>query len=198
MFTCPKGCQSSDADYCSLCGAKIANATVPAPAPQKLKAEPAERCPDCGAARVDQARFCELCRYNFVTHESSTPSVSALVENAARVAAAPHWEAEVRSDAPNAAPVSFPLDLAELLIGRRSETRDIRPEIPIEGDAAVSHRHAKLLRQADGSFAVMDLSSSNGTQLNDTELKPGVRTALKDGDRLRIGRHTLIHVHART
>ena len=46
-------------------------------------------------------------------------------------------------------PRTFPLDLAENLIGRRSDKRDIHPEVPLT-DPGVSHRHAKLLREPDG------------------------------------------------
>ena len=200
MYTCLKGCASTETDYCSVCGLKMTPAVAPPPKVRPA-APTAELCPDCGAARVEKAKFCELCRFNFVTRESSTPSISALIGSSSSAPAstpAPGaWEVEVRSVAPEALPVvlgTFPLDVAELLIGRRSDTRDIHPEIPIEGDAAVSHRHAKLLRLADGGFAVTDLGSSNGSKLNDAELKPGVRTPLKHGDELRIGRHTLIKI----
>jgi pSer/pThr/pTyr-binding forkhead associated (FHA) protein len=91
---------------------------------------------------------------------------------------------------------TFPLDLADMLIGRRSDVRDIHPEIPINDDTAISHRHAKLLRQADGSYLALDLGSNNGTKLNDKDLTPGVRVPLTNGDELRLGRWTLIRIKA--
>src|SRR5262249_27571517 len=48
----------------------------------------------------------------------------------------------------------FPLDLAETLIGRRDDRRDIRPDIPLR-DSGVSRRHLKLLRQPDGGLALV-------------------------------------------
>ena len=80
----------------------------------------------------------------------------------------------------------FPLDFAENLLGRRSDRKDIHPEIPLE-DPGVSRRHAKLLRQPDGSLFVLDVGSSNGTYLNDVEVKPGVRTPVQPGDQITLG-----------
>ncbi len=80
----------------------------------------------------------------------------------------------------------FPVDFAENLLGRRSDHKDIHPEIPLE-DPGVSRRHAKLLRQPDGSLLILDVGSSNGTFLNDVEVKPGVRTPLQSGDQITLG-----------
>jgi hypothetical protein len=40
-----------------------------------------------------------------------------------------------------------------------------------------------------GAWAVTDYRSTNGTELNGKRIEPAVATALKSGDRLRIGRH---------
>ena len=83
-------------------------------------------------------------------------------------------------------PRTFPLDLAENLIGRRSDKRDIHPEVPLT-DPGVSHRHAKLLREPDGSFVLLDVGSSNGTQLNGKDVPAGVRTPVGVGDEITLG-----------
>jgi hypothetical protein len=88
---------------------------------------------------------------------------------------------------------TFPLDFAENLIGRRSDRKDIHPEIVVN-DPGISHRHAKLLRQPDGSFILLDVGSTNGTRLNDVEVKPGVRTPLRDGDQITLGCWTRITI----
>ncbi len=85
---------------------------------------------------------------------------------------------------------------SELLVGRRSDVKDIHPEVPLNEDEGVSHRHAKLLRDEDG-WAVLDLGSSNGTELNGTLLGPGIRARLKAGDELRLGIRTVIRVRER-
>lgn len=91
----------------------------------------------------------------------------------------------------------FHLDLPETLIGRRDEPRGIRPEIPLN-DPGASRRHAKLLLQPDGSLAVLDLASTNGTKLNGEDVAPGLAHALREGDRITLGRWTRIIVRGRS
>jgi type III secretory pathway component EscT len=43
----------------------------------------------------------------------------------------------------------------------RSDRRVIYPEIPLDFDDTVSHRHALLIRQSDGTFVLRDIGSSN-------------------------------------
>src|SRR5579875_3046173 len=66
---CPKGHASTEADYCSECGAKMHGAASGngAGAGQGGSAA-AEICPDCGTARDNRETvFCEVCGYNFAT-----------------------------------------------------------------------------------------------------------------------------------
>jgi hypothetical protein len=117
------------------------------------------------------------------------------------------WEAIVRADEslyvepdPNTPfPTGEPervyhLDFAENLIGRRSDRQDIHPEISPR-DPGVSHRHAKLLRQADGGLYLLDVGSTNGTRLNGTDVQEGVKMPLKDGDEITLGFWTRITIH---
>ncbi|MBV8658885.1 MAG: FHA domain-containing protein [Burkholderiales bacterium] len=77
LYTCPRAHQSTDADYCSECGARIqaqalnaspaAPSVSPAAAP---KATNGDLCPDCATARPAGARFCEVCRYDFANRAS--------------------------------------------------------------------------------------------------------------------------------
>lgn len=90
----------------------------------------------------------------------------------------------------------FPLDLDENLVGRRSQGKGVYPEIEIN-DPGVSHRHLKFIKQPDGSFGVLELGSSNGTELNGTILEPGVNTLVKAGDELTIGIWTRLKILAR-
>jgi pSer/pThr/pTyr-binding forkhead associated (FHA) protein len=54
---------------------------------------------------------------------------------------------------------------------------------------AVSSHHACVFREGD-DFFVEDLRSKNGTFVNDTRV--AARCALKDGDAIRVGTHTLV------
>ena len=80
----------------------------------------------------------------------------------------------------------FPLELGENLIGRRSSRRDAKPDIPIS-DPGVSHRHAKLYRETDGTWSLLELGSTNGTRLNGANVQPGAKAALHDGDQITLG-----------
>jgi pSer/pThr/pTyr-binding forkhead associated (FHA) protein len=72
--------------------------------------------------------------------------------------------------------------------------RGIYPDIPLNFDDAVSHRHALIVRQSDGIFILRDIGSSNGTKLNGVELQPMVDTPIKDGDEFTLGHWTRIKV----
>jgi len=78
MSICPYGHQSSTDDWCEVCGHPMSFAPAPVPAPAHHPAPAAtEPCPDCGTPREGRARFCEECRYNFVTQAGTafvTPS----------------------------------------------------------------------------------------------------------------------------
>lgn len=61
-------------------------------------------------------------------------------------------------------------------------------EIVLEHDQLTSRRHA-LLRFDGARYTVVDLGSSNGTFVNDAEIRDA--TALNDGDRIIVGEHEL-------
>jgi hypothetical protein len=246
---CPKGHHSTDADYCSECGAKIQGApsalseTQPLPPQSGAGCSNGAVCPDCGTPRANPtATFCEICRYNFVTQVSwsssipnAAPAVPFTPPDAVPADSVPlngtvvptltppldvrndvpvlvmdnvplssKWEAIVKVDAslytePDPSlpcPADEPervyhLDFAENLIGRRNDRKDIHPEINLR-DPGASHRHAKLLRQTDGSLVLLDVGSTNGTLLNGVDVPEGVKTALKDGDAITLGFWTCI------
>ena len=128
------------------------------------------------------------------------------------------WTAEVCSDrayhesvqaasGPDAAAVPFPSYYAErrfrltggqMRIGRRSISRGIDPEIDLTGppsDPGISRLHAVLIAVPDGSWAVLDPGSANGTLVNGAEIPTGVQVPLRDGDRINLGGWTAITVH---
>lgn len=91
------------------------------------------------------------------------------------------------------------LDGNQLTIGRRrhstGESPDIDLSVPPE-DPGVSHQHAVLVRQPDGTWAVVDQNSTNGTTLNGAEdpIQPYVPVPLSDGDRVHVGAWTTITI----
>ncbi len=77
----------------------------------------------------------------------------------------PDWYAEQESDGACPSPglvVVVPLRARSVLVGRRSQSRSIHPEVDCSDDVGVSRRQAQLT--TDGTrWWVEDLQSSNGT-----------------------------------
>ena len=89
----------------------------------------------------------------------------------------------------------FQLNGKQMRIGRRSAARGVEPEIDLSGppvDPGISRLHALLLPASDGSWAVLDPGSANGTLLNGREIVPGDLIPLHDGDRINLGAWTAI------
>jgi pSer/pThr/pTyr-binding forkhead associated (FHA) protein len=90
----------------------------------------------------------------------------------------------------------FPVDLAEMLVGRRDDRQNIRPAVPVH-DPGASRRHARFLLGADGAVSLHDLASTNGTKLNGQDVVSGSVVVLKAGDEVTLGRWTRIRLQAR-
>lgn len=93
----------------------------------------------------------------------------------------------------------IPLSGTEMRIGRRSQTRGLTPEIDLAGppaDPGISHLHAVLIAQQDGTWLLLDQGSSNGTQVNGRQVASGVPVRLRDGDRICLGAWTMLTVRA--
>jgi FHA domain len=89
----------------------------------------------------------------------------------------------------------FQLSGKQMRIGRRSTVRGVEPEIDLSGppvDPGISRLHLLLLPAPDGSWAVLDPGSANGTLLNGQEIAPGDLIPLREGDRINLGAWTAI------
>ena len=75
----------------------------------------------------------------------------------------------------------FPLTEDSYTIGR-SEASDLR--IP---DTTISGRHCLISKNADGTYSIKDVGSTNGTTLNNEALAADKTVALKNGDILVLG-----------
>jgi hypothetical protein len=164
-------------------------------------------CPVCTTPRSGDDRFCEGCGYDFDAPPPPDPPPPGTVQ----------WEAVATADRdyfdrvaptgvtfpPHCPSRTFALSAAETRVGRHSGTRGISPEIDLTGapeDTAISHLHALLLRQGDGSYSLVDPGSTNGTTLNDdpAPVATNVAIPLADGDRIHLGAWTTLTIHARS
>lgn len=184
QYVCPKGHESSDDDFCSVCGVKI----VAAPASPG-------NCPDCGAVREPaDTVFCEDCGYNFATGAHGEPKAPAVRWEVA-IMVDPSLRTDESPDPPAAfEPLTVAIEKDSSLIGRRSEKRAIYPEIALDFDDAVSHRHALLNKTPGGGLALRDVGSSNGTKLNGADVSPLNDAPLKQGDQITLGHWTRLTV----
>ena len=119
-----------------------------------------------------------------------------------------YFEDVVAAGGPDSASLMFPdycperrfrLAGPEMRIGRRSASQGLEPEIDLTGpptDPGVSRMHAALIAEPDGSWAILDPGSENGTLVNGTEIAAGVRVPLHDGDRIHLGAWTAITIRA--
>jgi len=214
------GADSATADFCDQCGAALTGAPAAASSTPAAAAAPAAvassgDCPHCGEARVGDAAFCEACGYDFVngkapqaaeakpaqavTPAATTTGVTSGAALWAIVTSDEAWfkrmepqfegnDFQYPSDCPAR---QFPLDADEVRIGRKAVGGvDLSSE---PRDGAVSGNHARLVRQADGSYQLID-GSTNGTYLNgaDKPVDPGVPVDVKDGDYINLGAWTRI------
>ncbi len=132
-----------------------------------------------------------------------------------------HWIAVVNADrdyftdmmarsGPEAAGLFFPpycperripiTGRGQVRIGRRSQQNGTVPEIDLSvppEDPGVSHKHALLAEQPDGSWVLVDLDSTNRTTLNGSaeEITPHTAIPMNDGDRIHVGAWTTITLH---
>ena len=209
-FTCPKGHSSVDNDFCSECGSKIQGSAAPA-AVFSDNAPSAKACPDCNAPAPNPGvNFCEICGFNFVTNTSGQFPAPAVPKQTApapppppvaatgfkiTVAVDPTLRTPESPEAPaNVTPVTYPIEKPVNLIGRTSQARAVFPEIPLDADSAVSHRHGLISLTPDGALIFRDLGSSNGTKLNGADVTSLLDLPLKPGDQLTLGHWTRITI----
>ncbi len=192
MPLCPNQHESRATDFCDVCGVEM---TDDAPPGGK------QTCLACHAEHEAGAGdFCEVCGYHL---KAGALPVAAPVPAAptplppaweliVTVAANPHVGMPDDTPPPTLAARAHPLAADTVLIGRRSVRRQIDPEISLDHDDGVSHRHACLTRLPTGGYALEDCGSSNGTTVGGVELKPGAAVALQAGDRITLGRWTCL------
>jgi hypothetical protein len=116
MHTCPKGHPSTEADFCSECGAKIMGVgvelvptSVSTPATTANISIGSQLCPECSTPHEsDSGNFCEICGYNFLTNAKGGDPLSnfppPIVEVPTRTTTVPTQPPNPLADAPISPP----------------------------------------------------------------------------------------------
>ncbi|WP_297621744.1 FHA domain-containing protein [Nocardia sp.] len=92
---------------------------------------------------------------------------------------------------------AFVLRGAQVRVGRRRAAGGAGPEIDLTGppqDPGISHVHVLFLAQAENSWALIDLGSTNGTRVNGgtDPIAQGTPVAITSGDRIHLGAWTTL------
>ena len=196
--------------------AAAATPAVETPAPDAAASGPT--CENCGVPRFEHDVFCESCGYDFASGslpegatetdagESGDPAqqaaeatpMHAKISFAADFFAASVGDVELELPDPLPSEQVAPLNGVRILIGRKSTSRGIFPEIDVRAlteDPAVSSRHAMLERDPAGAWTLTDLGSTNGTFLTPDAEEPvaaGVAVPIAAGATFYVGAWTRI------
>jgi FHA domain len=142
------------------------------------------------------------------TPEAATPEAATGAWTAVVTADRSYYDRVIAAGGPDAETIEFPpycperrfqLSGREMRVGRRSASRGLEPEIDLTGppvDPGISHLHAVMIAQPDGGWSVLDPGSSNGTQVNGTDIGTGVAVPLQLGDRICIGAWTVLTIQS--
>jgi FHA domain len=223
---CPRCGAARSGQFCEACGFNFAASpyftpTPPSPTPPSPPTSPRPSAPP---APPTQAATSAQARPSVPAGPSvpASPSVPAASSAPPTPTASPYapavWTAVVSADRDYYESVlaasdpdtvmPFPAYCAErrfrlvgnqMRIGRRSVSRGLEPEIDLTGpssDPGISRLHAVLIAAPDGSWAVLDPGSANGTLVNGSEVRTGDQVPLHDGDRINLGAWTAITVHS--
>ncbi|GAB4587019.1 FHA domain-containing protein [Nocardia sp. IFM 10818] len=229
MAICPEGHDSAAVDYCDTCGLPIEEgggggtpaAAAVAPACPACGAPSESRfCENCGWDR-DLAAPPPIEQNSGISGDTTIvggdtgawtgigSGSGPLVWVATISADRDHYERMIAMKGPDKDRVEFPdyypdrripLSGPTVLIGKRSASQGIHPEIDLSiapADIAVSRSHA-ILHINDNTLTVTDLGSTNGTCVNDSS-KPIPRHTpmdLRPGDRIHVGGWTTITLTA--
>jgi hypothetical protein len=196
--------------------------SAPAPATAAAPSAATVPCPSCGAPNNPGDKFCEVCGYDMSLPAPPlpTPAAPPLPTPAAPPAPAPAtppapapgaWSAVAQADRDyferlQAGDIAFPavypdrvfaLSSERAVIGRRSASRGINPEVDLSGapeDPGVSHMQAVLVATADGGWTIIDPGSANGTFINESTdpIPTNQPVAVGAGDRIHIGAWTTL------
>ena len=215
---CPN-CSSdntADALFCEACGYDFTTGTLPRPPEVAAAAGAGSSSLDLGPSTPSGGQPVQAAGGEAPDGQAAPGGAAAAaapvappvpLEWVAEVWVDPDWYAVQESEqvCPSPGPPQVvPLTLQSVLVGRRSASRNIHPQVDCSADTGVSRRQAQLT--TDGQrWWVEDLQSSNGTYvgpasgpLPEDPLPAGQRRELDEDDRIYVGAWTRLVVRRAT
>lgn len=179
--------EEDSGNFCEICGYNfVTGASGEIPIPKGIvSSNPDASAINAGATLVTSTATSPASATSTTT--TGTPKLLIAIDRTLRCEGSP--------EPPAFTPLTFPLEQPSTLIGRTSDVRAIYPDLALDLDDAISHRHAVIHRQPDGALILRDIGSTNGTFLNGVELAPMTDIRLKDGDEITLGHWTKLVVN---
>lgn len=142
-------------------------------------------CSHCGREAAPFQRYCQYCGEALDTPQQSAPAAVKVATAVAYGRILVRSTSAEESGGPNGEEREYVLDGRDISIGRSPSC-----DVALSGDQLASRRHA-LLRFKNDVYTIVDLGSSNGTYVNDDEIRE--ETTLHDGDYIKIGGHEILY-----
>ncbi len=158
-------------------------------------------CPSCGHENRVGTLFCGRCGIYLPT--GGPLRTEPLPEDQLPIFQASPWDSEHVEDATEAPIVPLQVEvlssgreiqlpaIAEVQVGRLDAAHGIFPHLDLTSDGGleggVSRYHCRI-HQQESNYLVEDMGSANGTFVNGRRLTPYLPHALKDGDKVQVGR----------
>ncbi len=164
------------------------------------------KCESCGAEQLAGALYCAECGASLMVPQDEPDGTEHPFTNVPRTSMSPELvgqQVETNTEAESIRLVipssgrQITISLNEQIrVGRADPTVSLYPEVDLTADGGaefgVSRLHATISRSEEG-VVIVDMSSTNGTILNNYTLPAELPYPLKNGDELRLG-NLLIHV----
>ena len=151
-------------------------------------------CSSCNHTNPSDSQFCEECGANISPLPSTVPPVSNEISQGIEI-----MEEELQNSSIIAKLLiadggdELPLDFTEkneLVVGRSDPVSDVYPEIDLTPygafEGGVSRQHCTLIMQGN-KVGIKDLESTNGTKVNDKQVRGETCILLNEGDVIKLG-----------
>lgn len=207
------GQESTDSDFCSECGVKIetsnssppTNDTMTCPDCTEIRqSDTIKYCENCGYDFINMKSYnappAEVFQEEIPIQESPIiiqPNADPIIPELTPTDSHMKWELHYKVDLSlrregdpeppkDQRDRTFPILFEDNLIGRRSDSKGIHPEIVID-DTGISRKHAIIKKHINGTLHIMDLGSLNGTEVNGQMIPVNIAVKLKNSDQIVMG-----------